>query len=66
MIHPLEPTDREVLRLVTNGFHISANSFRGNYSFLNLWSQYIKLRKLIKVGNYVFAEIRYFENFLSK
>ena len=40
-------------------YRISANSFRGNYSFLNLtlctcdlWTQYIQVRKLFKGGNY--------------
>ena len=45
-------------------YRISANSFRGNYSFLNLclctycdlWWQYIQVRKLFKGGNYSRAE----------
>jgi hypothetical protein len=35
-------------------YRISANSFRGNYSFLNL--TYIQVRKLFKGGNYSRAE----------
>ena len=37
-------------------YRISSYSFRGNYSFLNLEiqrSQYIKVRKLFKAGNYM-------------
>ena len=44
-------------------YRISANSFRGNYSFLNLTLctvtfglQYIQVRKLFKGGNYSRAE----------
>ena len=40
-------------------YRISSYSFRGNYSFLNLEiqrSQYIKVRKLFKGGNYSSAE----------
>jgi hypothetical protein len=41
---------------VAQTYRISSYSFRGNYSFLNLEiqrSQYIKVRKLFKGGNYM-------------
>ena len=52
-------------RIIYFTYRISANIFRGNYSFLSLalctvtfdlWSQYIKVWKLFKGGNYSRAE----------
>ena len=50
-----EMDDKSVKRQLIKKYRISANSFRGNYSFLNLEiqrSQYIGVRKLFKGGNY--------------
>ena len=49
-------------------FRISSYSFRGNYSFLNLEtqrSQYIKVRKLFKGGNYLFKGGNYMRKYGS-
>ena len=50
---------------LTNTYLISSYSFRGNYSsqYINQRSQYIKVRKLFKGGNYsrgkLYEEIQY-------
>ena len=47
------------IAMAKSKYRISSYSFRGNYSFLNLdiqKSQYLKVRKLFKGGNYSRAE----------